>query len=52
MVEDLIKIISNVGFPIGITAYLMFRFEGKLDELTKTITQLVIAINKIENDKD
>lgn len=38
------KMVSNVGFPIAITAYVMIRFEGKLDRLTETITKLVVAI--------
>ena len=42
--EDLMKMVSNVGFPIAITAYLMIRFETKLDKLTETITKLVLAI--------
>lgn len=42
--EELIKMVSNVGFPIAITAYVMIRFEGKLDRLTETITKLVVAI--------
>ena len=42
--EELMKMVSNVGFPIAITAYLMIRFEAKLDKLTETITKLVLAI--------
>lgn len=42
--EELMKMVSNVGFPIAITAYVMIRFEGKLDRLTETITKLVVAI--------
>lgn len=38
------SMISNVGFPIAITAYLMIRFEGKLDKLNESITKLVLAI--------
>ena len=37
---DWLNAISNVGFPIGITIYLLYRFEKKLDTLTKSINEL------------
>lgn len=35
--EELINLVSNVGFPIAITAYLMMRFENKLEKLDDSI---------------
>lgn len=35
--EELINLVSNVGFPIAITAYLMMRFENKLEKLDYSI---------------
>ncbi len=29
--EDLLQIISNIGFPMAIAVYLLVRLEGKLD---------------------
>ena len=43
--EELINLVSNVGFPIAITVYLMMRFENKLEKLDDSINSLVIAIN-------
>jgi hypothetical protein len=45
IMEELINLVSNVGFPIAITAYLMMRFENKLEKLDDSINSLVIAIN-------
>jgi hypothetical protein len=38
--EELIRIIGNVGFPIAVSAYLLVRIEKKLDELTYAISEL------------
>jgi len=45
MMEEIINLVSNVGFPIAITVYLMMRFENKLEKLDDSINSLVIAIN-------
>lgn len=39
MVEWL-GMIKDVGFPIVVTLYLLYRIEGKLDELNTSIQQL------------
>lgn len=40
MYEQLIKIVSDVGFPISVSLYLLLRIEKKLDEITKTLISL------------
>ncbi|MCS4480613.1 YvrJ family protein [Clostridium botulinum] len=40
MYEQLIKIVSDVGFPIAVSLYLLLRIEKKLDEITKALTSL------------
>jgi len=40
------QIISNVGFPIAMTIYLMTRFEKKLGENTKVIERVSEVIQK------
>lgn len=42
MEKELINLISDVGFPIILTIYLLTRFEKKIDILT-------CAINKLSN---
>lgn len=42
--EFLINTIANVGFPIGITLYLLVRIEGKLENLTLSIEKLAKTI--------
>ncbi|NFC75499.1 YvrJ family protein [Clostridium combesii] len=35
MHDNLVELISNVGFPVAIGAYLLVRVEEKLDDLIK-----------------
>lgn len=44
-----ISLLRDVGFPIVITAYLLLRFEKKIDKLSETIKELKRIIQK---DKD
>jgi hypothetical protein len=37
---DYTQLVSNVGFPIAMTIYLMTRFEKKLGENTKALDKL------------
>jgi len=36
--QEYVTIISNFGFPIALTIYLMVRFEKKIDDLDKSIS--------------
>lgn len=52
--EEFVSIISNLGFPIAVTFYLLTRFERKLDDLTKTVGELndvVGALNAVIKDR-
>ena len=42
--EEILKLISNFGFPIAMSTYLLVRFEGKLNELSLSINDLAKAI--------
>ena len=42
--EDLLSNISNIGFPIAISCYLLVRLEKKMDELKEVIVELSNAI--------
>lgn len=44
--DNILNLISNVGFPVALSMFLLLRFENKIDELTKAITELVIKINE------
>lgn len=35
MYGNLVELISNVGFPVAVSVYLLVRVEKKLDDLTK-----------------
>lgn len=40
MMEDLLANISNIGFPIAISCYLLVRLEKKMEELKEVIVEL------------
>ena len=42
--ENIISSISNVGFPVVLSIFLLLRFENKIDELTKAINELVVKL--------
>lgn len=42
--EDLLSNISNIGFPIVISCYLLVRLEKKMEELREVIVELSNAI--------
>ncbi|MBW6411685.1 YvrJ family protein [Clostridium weizhouense] len=49
--EDIIMLITNVGFPIAVASYLLIRFESKIDALTVSInalTNVVLSKNKLD----
>ncbi|KGO15480.1 YvrJ family protein [Clostridium botulinum] len=55
MYEQLIKLISDVGFPIAVSLYLLLRIEKKLDEITKALTILdktITSIMKQQKDEE
>jgi YvrJ protein family len=48
IMEDIVQLISNLGFPIAISLYLLIRIEGKLESLTLSINNLSQTINSIK----
>jgi hypothetical protein len=52
--EDLLKSIADVGFPIAVAAYLLIRIEGKLESLSSSINQLstILSIRLSGNDSN
>ena len=45
-IENIISSISNVGFPVVLSIFLLLRFEKKIDELTKAINELVVKLKQ------
>jgi flagellar biogenesis protein FliO len=49
--EDFLKAVANVGFPIAVAAYLLIRIESKMDSLAASINQLSTILSvKLGND--
>lgn len=44
MYDQLVSLISSVGFPIAVSIYLLIRFESKIDLLVKSIQDLKVDI--------
>lgn len=46
--NDMLGFVSNVGFPIVLSIYLLTRIEEKLENLTQSINKLNNVISRIE----
>jgi len=44
-INDLMNLITNVGFPIAVCAYLLFRLETQLSALSSSINKLNTIIS-------
>ncbi len=44
MYDALVKLVSTVGFPIGVSIYLLVKFEKKIEDLNKSISYLTTVI--------
>lgn len=47
MFEELTALVSTVGFPIGVSIYLLVRFEKKIEELNNSISNLTKVITTV-----
>lgn len=45
--EEIYTHIANLGFPIVISIYLLVRIEGKLNQLSESISELSRTIGKV-----
>lgn len=43
------QLVANLGFPAIVTMYLLVRIEGKLENLSTSITSLSSNINELNN---
>jgi hypothetical protein len=52
--EDFLKAIANVGFPIAVAGYLLIRVENKMDSLAASINQLstILSIRRSSSLKE
>ncbi|MBU3130438.1 YvrJ family protein [Clostridium tagluense] len=47
MYDAFVKLVNTVGFPISVTIYLLVRFEKKIEDLNKSISDLTAAISTV-----
>jgi len=49
--EEFLKAVGNIGFPIVVAAYLLIRIESKMDSLAASINQLSTILSiKLDGD--
>ncbi|GGH88701.1 hypothetical protein JOD43_000730 [Pullulanibacillus pueri] len=48
--EEWLGMVKDVGFPIIVTLYLLYRIEGKLDELNQSILALPSQLSRSQSD--
>ena len=46
--EEILTLVGNFGFPIVVSVYLLVRIEGKIGELSTSLTELAKAIAILE----
>ena len=44
--EEFIFQMSNFGFPVAVSMYVLMRLENKMDRLTECISELALTIEK------
>ena len=49
--DEIVTLISNVGFPIAVATYLLVRLEPAIKGLQKSITGLTIVIARLNGVK-
>jgi len=49
LLDDLIAVITNVGFPIAITVYLLVRFDGMMNVLVKSQERMIETLDRLYN---
>lgn len=47
MYDAFVKLVNTVGFPISVSIYLLVRFEKKIEDLNKSISELTAAISTV-----
>jgi len=47
MYDALVKLVSTVGFPIGVSIYLLVKFEKKIEDLNKSISYLATVLSTV-----
>ncbi|MBU3174506.1 YvrJ family protein [Clostridium estertheticum] len=47
MFDAFVKLVNTVGFPIGVSIYLLVRFEKKIEDLNISISDLAVVISTV-----
>ena len=49
MVDIIIKLIQQVGFPIAVTVYLLIVYDKRLREIKSCLTKILVALEGLKN---
>ncbi|MGK0465663.1 YvrJ family protein [Clostridium sp.] len=47
MYDAFVKLVNTVGFPIGVSIYLLVKFDKKIEDLNKSICNLTAVISTV-----
>jgi hypothetical protein len=46
--QDFFSVVGSFGFPVAVASYLLFRFEKKLEDLSKANSELCAEIRELK----
>lgn len=51
MIEQIMTLISSVGFPCAVTMYLLYKIEPTLAALTQTVNELKTLVHSLHSNE-
>ena len=49
--DDLIKIFREIGFPAAVAGFVLWRLEGALREVVKTLVEVRLALKELHENQ-
>lgn len=50
--DELLRDFGNFGFPVVVSAYLLFRLETKLERVAASIAELAVAVSTLRQESE
>jgi len=47
--KELVTLLQNVGFPIAVAIYLLWRYDKRLEEMTEVLNKICTKMEVIKN---
>jgi len=54
MMDELVKIVKDIGFPMAVTIYLLVRYDFQMGEIRKGLNKMCVSMEGLKKavDKD